>query len=819
MAIAAGVVIQEIVLGFIPFTASHLGDINDGLSFFLLLFACLSLAYGAYWSWRQSLRAGIGWSLIAIACLFGNLGNLIYLINKQPAQPFTPNLADVFYLGGYPLFFIGTGLIPTERISNREWGKFGLDIAIIILSSSLILWRLIFGPILAAGAANPGSLALSIAYPVGDLTLIWAIIILALRPTSSQSQKSIWLFLGAASLIVIVDTLGISPQDPPDSLRYIILSIVYLATALLMMLSGLVQAVQATSTPKTSQTKLPDWESGLIHNIKLCLPYFWMFGAYLVFVLLPDPQPGFKHAVFSGWVALIIFLVILRQVLVLNENVHLSQALTMLNDDLEKRVLERTQELSRANDELRQQMNEREHVERVLREREEKLAHNAMHDALTGLPNRALLMDRLAHSIRRQKRQKDYFFALLFLDFDRFKTVNDSLGHFIGDQLLFEIGQRLLSYVREVDTVSRLGGDEFVILLEDVSGIVGACRAADRLLEVLAEPFEVASSRIFLSASIGVVPSSDTYLQPADILRDADLAMYEAKAQGKARYVLFTPDLRTHALDRLVLESDMRQALEQNEFRLHYQPIMSLETNRFTGFEALVRWQHPERGLIPPIEFIPIAETSGMIVPLTRWVLLEACRQMRAWQVEIPGGAGLSISVNMSPTLFTHPDLMKMVDDALSESGLAASCLMLEITEGVIVEEAENTNDILNSWRAKGIQVHMDDFGTGYSSLSYLHQFPIDTLKIDRAFVKRINANGDQGEVVRTILALAKELNINVIAEGVETVEQLDFLKKQGCQSGQGFYISRPLEAEAARNLLLTHENAVISEINPGQSQ
>jgi diguanylate cyclase (GGDEF)-like protein len=569
----------------------------------------------------------------------------------------------------------------------------------------------------------------------------------------------------------------------------------------MLMLAGVRQAVQATTSERAAAPPL--WQSRLLQALRTGLPYAWLGGAYLVLALEPYSPGGLRHDLLFGWGGLIIGLVILRQIAAFSENQQLAAALAQLNRELEQRVMRRTQALTRANDELRREMSERERVEHLLREREEKLAHDALHDVLTGLPNRLLLADHLAQAIHRRQRHAGYQYALLFLDLDGFKDVNDAQGHLTGDQALVEIAGRLRAAVREIDTVARLGGDEFVILVEDAGGQEEAGQVAARIQAVLAEPVQVGNQRVFLSASIGVVAGDQAYQQPDDVLRDADLAMYAAKAQGKARSVLFTPQLREHALDRLGLERDLRLALERGEFRLHYQPILALDTNQITGFEALIRWQHPERGCIAPGDFIPLAETSGLIGPITSWVLQEACRQMRAWQLQSPGYAGLSISVNLSPRLFTQPELPQMVAGALAASGLRPEHLRLEITESIIVREAENTKKILDGWRRQGIQVHMDDFGTGYSSLSYLHKFPIDTLKIDRSFISLIQSRSDRSEIVRTIIALARDLNIKVIAEGVETAEQMEFLREMGCQSAQGFFISRPLTPEAAQALLL----------------
>jgi diguanylate cyclase (GGDEF)-like protein len=814
MLVRLGAVIAVLLVGtnislFIIFkTAWQRTAINDIAPFIASLLAFCGLAYGAYRSVSLSNRLRLAWRLFAIAALGMTIGNLItFTFEVILHRSASPSIADLFYLSVFPLFLAASILLLTKRISAYELERFGLDVAVIVLSSTLVLWKLIIDPVFDAGASNTVALIIAVAYPVGELILIWAAVLLILRPNSSQPRQPVWLLLSASILIIIGDVLSASQRASATFSGSDWQNIFYTILPLILMLSGLLQAVQADSPPNSNPHSSADWLSKVIRGFRVGLPYIWLGGAYLVLSLQSLSQNASDdHILLSIWVAVIIGLIIVRQVIELNSNKLLTVQLHQLNTQLENRVFERTEALAVANDELRKEMSERVHVERVLLEREEKLAHNATHDALTGLPNRTLLMDHLSLAIRRLQRQKDYSFALLFLDLDGFKVVNDSLGHLTGDRLLVEIAHRLRSSLREIDSVARLGGDEFVVLVEDVIKNEAICRPAERLQEKLSEPFEIDDHRIFLTASIGVVSGDENYQQPDEILRDADLAMYEAKAQGRAQYVVFTPELRTHALERLVMESDLRAALERDEFVLYYQPILALDTNKYTGFEALIRWQRPGYGLVPPMDFIPTAEASGLIVPITAWVLGKACSQMRAWQIEIPDESNLAISVNLSPKLFSLPELPKMVDDALAASGLSPSSLKLEITESTIVEEAEETKHILQSWREKGIQVHMDDFGTGYSSLSYLHHFPIDTLKIDRAFINHIQANGDQSEIVRTIIALARELNISVVAEGVETIEQLEFLKRLGCQAGQGFYISYPLESEEAGILIRTHK-------------
>ncbi|HEX8284944.1 MAG TPA: EAL domain-containing protein [Pyrinomonadaceae bacterium] len=437
---------------------------------------------------------------------------------------------------------------------------------------------------------------------------------------------------------------------------------------------------------------------------------------------------------------------------------------------------------------------------------EEQLLHDAFHDALTGLPNRALFMDHVKMAIQRSRRSGDRLFAALFLDLDRFKIINDSLGHMVGDQLLVGIAHRLEACLRPGDTVARLGGDEFTILLEDLTGTEDALEVARRVQEAVTQPFNIGGHEVFTTASIGIALSNTGYERAEDLLRDADTAMYRAKMEGKKRHVVFDKAMHDRAMELLQIETDLRRAITRKEFFLNYQPIVNLETGKVASFEALVRWRHPERGLVMPGEFVPVAEETGLIVPLGMWVLNEACRQMRAWQKLGLADEGVTISVNLSSRQFSQTDLIEQVSSALRESGLRAVNLKLEITESMVMENIDTAIDMLMQLRDLGVGLSIDDFGTGYSSLSYLHRFPIDTLKIDRSFVTQMTDNAENAEIVRTIVTLARSLDMNVIAEGVETKEQLRRLGSLGCDYGQGYLFSRPVGAGQAVELLAGDE-------------
>ena len=447
---------------------------------------------------------------------------------------------------------------------------------------------------------------------------------------------------------------------------------------------------------------------------------------------------------------------------------------------------------------------------------EDRLVHNAFHDVLTGLPNRALFKDHLRLAINRSKRSRDQLYAVLFLDLDRFKVINDSLGHLTGDQLLIGIARRLEASLRPGDTVARLGGDEFTVLLEDIKGLNEVLEVANRLQHNLGTPFSLDGREVFTSVSIGIALSSIGYEHPDEVLRDADTAMYRAKMGGKARHEVFDRAMHARALNLLQLETDLRRAIERKELGLHYQPIIEMDTGKISGFEALIRWRHPEKGFISPIDFIPIAEETGLIISIGQWVLEEACRMVKDWQLRFPNYDSLQMSVNLSGRQFAQSDLCENVKSTLSKYGLNPRSIKLEITESMMMENVEDAIKMLQQLRGLGIELSMDDFGTGYSSLSYLRRFPISTLKIDRSFVSQLSGDEENAEIVKTIVMLAKNLSMDVIAEGIETDKQRRQLMELRCQYGQGYLFSRPLEHLEAAALLRDNKafNLDLRELN-----
>ncbi len=459
---------------------------------------------------------------------------------------------------------------------------------------------------------------------------------------------------------------------------------------------------------------------------------------------------------------------------------------------------------------------------------EEMLAHNSLHDSLTGLPNRNLFLDRLQHSLTRARRHSDYKIAVLFVDIDEFKVVNDSLGHAAGDELITQLSHRLSVCFRETDTLARpvmgrnaevaanpqglarLGGDEFTVLLEDVASPSDAIRVARRIQDRLAIPFEISGQKLVIATSVGVALSDNSYMQAADLMRDAEIAMYRAKQGGKARCEVFDPAMHSTAVRRLKLETDLRLGLERGELIVYYQPIVSLASNRIVGFEALSRWQRPE-GMVSPAEFIPVADETGLILPMNRRLLFDACRQLRSWQTQYQCDPPLTMSVNITPRQFALPELAKEIGATLQTTGVAPSTLHLEIMETIAMGDADRALGVLSELKALGVCLSIDDFGTGYSSLSRLPKFPVDALKIDRVFISNMHNDRGSFEIVRLIIMLAHSVGLKVVAEGTETEEQIRELKKLGCEMAQGYLYSPPTDAKKASELLAANLQPALS--------
>lgn len=468
-----------------------------------------------------------------------------------------------------------------------------------------------------------------------------------------------------------------------------------------------------------------------------------------------------------------------------------------LNVELEDRVKQRTGELEKTLQKLQEEINSRQKLQ-------SQLLDIALHDSLTGLPNRVLFIRRLENALNRAKQESSYQFALLFLDCDRFKVINDSLGHLVGDELLIAIAYRLQACLTPINTLARLGGDEFGIILEDITHINMAIQVAELVLQQLSLAFKLSRYEVFMNASIGISWGNKDYERPEYLLRDADTAMYRGKAQGRAKSHVFNPEMHQEAIQVLELENDLRRAVERQEFLVYYQPIVSLTTGRISGFEALVRWRHPIRGLVSPIEFIPVAEETGLINAINTWVLQSACHQLSIWQHHPVTSEPLTMSVNLSARLFSQPNLVDQIDRIIYVNNINPAYLELEIIESVIMENSDAIAIILQQLKQRKIKLIMDDFGTGYSSLSYLHSFPLNALKIDKSFVKRMQENKENMGLVPAMIGIANSMGMSAIAEGVETQEQLAQLRTLNCNFAQGYLFSKPIEEQLVTKLLAT---------------
>lgn len=452
-------------------------------------------------------------------------------------------------------------------------------------------------------------------------------------------------------------------------------------------------------------------------------------------------------------------------------------------------------------EELKHHISEQDRIGKALRESKERFRHAAFHDALTDLPNRNLFIETIRFMLEKSKSMGGNEFAVLFLDLNRFKTINESLGHSIGDKLILHVAKRLSNLIREGDLVARFSGDEFAIILNNVKAVSEAISFAEVISNKLAEPFSLKGRQVFTGVSIGIAMSDKIYEDAEDILRDADIAMYYAKEKNK-HFEIFDKTMHARAVTLLQLETDLRYAIDRNELCTYFQPIIDLDDLKLIGFEALIRWNHPRRGLVPPLEFIPVSEETGLIVPITLWILRDACKQAVEWQKRSPLNKSLMISVNLSGKHFADGNLVRQVQKIIDETGINPGCLKLEITESAVMENAETVILMLKQLKEIGVQLSIDDFGTGYSSLSYLHRFPIDTLKVDRSFVSTMENGTENGEIVRTIVALAKTLGMNVIAEGIETIHQIHQLRILGCEYGQGYLFSRPVPSHEADQMV-----------------
>ncbi|MGV8026532.1 MAG: putative bifunctional diguanylate cyclase/phosphodiesterase [Anaerolineaceae bacterium] len=745
---------------------------------------------------EKSKSMSLAWYFIALAQLSFTIGDLLLFIFEGILHIETfPSIADLFYLLYYPIIFLGILLIPHEKTSKIKLTKDGIDFILVLLSASLVLWFFLLNPSVAELINEPFLVKLlTLAYPTGDLILFSALLIL-IYSFSNEKARGAFLFLITSIFIQIITDVIYSSQLLAGS--YSSASWVSSGWVFGYLFLGIAGAIQLRNNNQALAPGIIKYFQNLsiekyIEKIQTYLPYFIVIFSYTFPIFyISDEIP--KDLLFLTIViGVVIILSMTRQYIVIVENKKLNKKLEGALSDLEGKSFE----LQKTNDKLSHEIIERKKIE-------EQLSFDALHDGLTKLPNRTLFLDRLNHAFEISKRNKNYSFSVLFIDLDQFKNVNDTLGHSTGDELLIKFSERIKKCIRNVDTFARLGGDEFTILLEDHEIKQKAVEVADRIQQNLHEPYLLSGQKFFITASIGIVNDiSENYDNAEAILRDADIAMYRAKELGRARYQIFDPQLSSVMLSRINLETQMRSALAEKSFILHYQPIYTLENNSLIGFEALLRWNHPKLGLLMPADFLSIAESSGLIIEIGNWVLLEACRQMKKWINESPRFQDLSINVNFSGKQFAQSNFMDRLKSALRETGLPPKCLHLEITETVLIENQDLAVKIFDELHKLGIELQIDDFGSGYSSMGYIQRFPIDTIKIDRSFIHDLEKNKKSTQIVQTIIKMAGDMGMKIVAEGIETNTQLMKLKTMACNYGQGFYLSYPMPIDKIEKIL-----------------
>lgn len=759
--------------------------ISDIVSAVVSLTAALVLLRAAKRSITSSRALFLAWGFIALGQFATALGDLIWAVLEiqMGISPY-PSIADIFYLAFYPLFLIGVFSIPRERFSRKEWIKKGLDLGIIMIASILFFWNFLIAPAAALGLHDPVLLRiLGLAYPIADLLMLWGLLSLLYDRSSFEYRLPVLLLAIAMTIMIFTDSIFSAQSLAGTYESGGWLDAGWIASYVLMAHAGGFQVLASARSSQRNPANRPACLSpDRLDRFTMYVPYVWLVAAFWILIYSHVHPLSMSFEQIALGVGTIVVLVLIRQMAALTENNLLVSQLqqTMNQIQLQSNQLEKNNQILLTEISLRQRV-------------EEKLSYDAMHDSLTGLPNRALFMDRLGQAIEYIHRSSDHLFSVLFIDLDSFKVINDSLGHFVGDEMLETIGRRLSGCLRSSDTVARLGGDEFGILL-DHAGNPGGLPVITRVIqETLKQPFLIKGHEIVTTASIGIVSNLVEYTSAEEVLRDVDIAMYRAKVLGKDGIEVFSPQLHDQVFMRLALESELRHALENHEFELYYQPIFSLTTDQITGFEALIRWNHPARGLLAPNEFLPVAEETGLILQIGQWVLYDACSQLSRWR-QIPGLENLTVNVNTSPRQLKQLDFVEQVINILGETGLSPRALKLEITESMVMDNPVIVNDLFQRLYHLGVQLQVDDFGTGYSSLSYLQHFSFHSIKIDRSFIQEMDRPGRKSDLVRTMVQMAHDLGMNAIAEGVETEEQLAELKRLKCQYAQGFLLSRPIQ-------------------------
>ena len=767
--------------------------VSNTLSIFYNLLAFVGVIAASIRSRRVSKKLSNGWAILAVAQFATFSGDVLWTYNEVilHATPF-PSSADAAYLFFYPLFLVGVIFLISTKLKPVEWIKRGLDISIIMSAASLGFWVFLFAPTLVSQTGvSPLEQVLAIAYPVGDLILLFALMVVLYYRSETSYSGSTWILSFSVLLLIITDCIFGLQSLSETYISGNLLDLGWWYSSILIAYAGLYQAVSAkTDTLITNENANVVALRTRIPKLLYYFPYFTIAGAFVLLVVYHDSDLSVKNELIIG-VGFIFGFVILRQLIVLHENEQLVKNLTKVLEQLKLQ----TRNLDNANKDLQEEIVKRNLIQK-------KLSYDAMHDALTGLANRVLLINRLDHAIEKNIRENKWDYSVLFLDLDNFKAINDVLGHTVGDLALIELGQRLNKCIRSVDTLARFGGDEFVILLENTRKKNVTLSVANRILSELQRPYLYNGNKALITCSIGIVQGISGYKNSEEILRDVDIAMYTAKKGGKSRFEIFTIEMGTAATYQFMVESEFHRAITNNEFILQFQPIYRLQSGSISGFEALLRWEHPMRGLLEPDDFIPIAEDSGAINPIGDWVLNEACSQMHKWHLEYPDSSSMSISVNISGKQIINNGAVERIKEILNNTGLDPARLNLEITENTFIMDQSTINDHLSDLRNMGVSFSIDDFGTGYSSLSNLKIFSINEIKIDKIFAQGIEESNKSYEICKSIINMAHQIGLNTVVEGIEDSEQLRIFQDLQCKFGQGFFLSKPLGAGEAEKLL-----------------
>jgi diguanylate cyclase (GGDEF)-like protein len=764
--------ICQVIFIYIPVDPDIRLIISDISSPLINLLTTVSIFFAYFKTKEYSRPLSKAWLYLGFAQTSFFLGDFIWGIFEVGfnISPF-PSIADIAYLIYYPLFFYAIWQFPTVEQRYYEVINRSIDLIMIIIGGMVVFWNYIIGPI--SQTQTDVSLLtqfLAFAYPIGDLILFGAIVLFLFNRVQEKNSGPMLLVSIGIAVTVVVDCI-FSIQSLTDSYQAGgLVDIGYLIPNLMVLLGAIWQYLIAGSLRK------PDLDQHTlikaINNSFNILPFVFLFFSIVMLI-----QSHFQPILMTSEQLSILTFVYL--ILFFTRHAVNNQQIRFL-----------AREIETANLKISKQTRE--------------LHHDTLHDYLTGLPNRLLFMDRLDRLLLSLQRNKNESFALLFLDLDSFKKINDTKGHNFGDILLIHVAKRLETCIRSTDTVARLGGDEFLILLEEIADSKVVINLTNRIIEACKRPFEFNDEKINISVSIGIVMEWEekVYENSTEILRDADIALYQAKSQGKSSYAIFDNDLLAKSNKKMLIETELRQATESEQFFIQYQPIISLTDDHIIGFEALLRWNNPLLGLVMPDKFIPVAEATGLIIPIGEWVLGAACKQMKAWQNQFQMVAPLSVNINVSGIQLLNRDFIKTLTHALVSSGLHPGNLKLEITESVLLNIMAKESNLFNELKDIGVHIQIDDFGTGYSSLSYLQHIPVDVIKIDRSFVQRICTNDKNLGLVKAIINMARGMGMQTTAEGIETDQQRLLLESIGCDNGQGYLWSKPVDAAKVEALI-----------------